>query len=312
MSAITAVASLTRNPAGRFSWMKTVVLIGAILPGAWIAWRWGTVGLGARGVNTAIHLTGTWAVRFLLLSLAVTPARYVLDLARVTQVRRMLGVTAACYAVAHLILYIIDNNGNLVHVASEIVLRFYLTIGFVALLGLLALAITSTDGWQAKLGRDWKKLHRLVFPIAVLALFHHFLQSKADVSTPVFAAGVFVWLMLWRAEPRPWRAWRAPLLALAVLAGLAAAAIEALWYGLATGISGWRVLHANLNLTHGPRPAEWVALVGLGVLVLSLGRPLWRAAPSGRRRREAPGGDVSGGDVSGGGVSGAAEIRGRP
>ena len=284
MSAASGVIGLVRTPTGRFSWMRAVVLAVAVLPGLWIAVEWSTVGLGARGLNTAIHLTGTWAVRFLLMSLAVTPARWVLNLPRVVQVRRMLGVTAACYAGAHFTLYIVYSHGDLLHVASEIALRFYLTIGFVALLGLAVLAATSTDYWQTRLGRNWKRLHQLVFPIAILALFHHFLQSKADVSTPVFAAGVFAWLMLWRGEPRVWRPYRLPLLALAVLAGCAAAGIEAAWYGLATGINWHRVLDANLNLAHGPRPAEWVAILGGFVFLLSLVRALWRPKPSGRRR----------------------------
>lgn len=279
-----SIPAVLRNPAGKFSWLKTVTLVLTILPGAWIAWRWGTVGLGPRGVNAAMHLTGTWAVRFLLISLAVTPARFVLDTPRVLWLRRMLGVTAAVYAGIHFSLYVVDNQGDLLHVAAEIALRFYLTIGFVALLGLLALAATSTDVMQRRLGRNWKRLHKLVYPIAVLAIFHHFLQAKADVSTAVFAAGVFFWLMFWRLKPAEWRTWRWPLLALAALAGLGAVAIEALWYGTTTGISGWRVLAANLNVSRGLRPGEWVGVAGLIVLALSFTRPLWRPKPSKRRR----------------------------
>lgn len=282
-NAVAGIAGLARDPAGRLSWLRVATLALAAMPGAWIAWRWGSVGLGPRGVNAAIHLTGTWAVRFLLISLAVTPARFVLDFPRILQLRRMLGVTVACYACAHFTLYVVDNHGDLLHVASEIALRFYLTIGFVALLGLLALAATSTNAAQKRLGRNWKRLHRLVYPIAVLAIFHHFLQAKADVSDAVFSAGVFAWLMLWRVEPRTWRAWRVPMIAIGVAACLAAAGIEALWYGLATGISGWRVLAANLHVARGLRPAEWVGVAAILVLAMSLTRPLWRAASSGRR-----------------------------
>ena len=284
MSVAAGVTGLVRTPAGRFSWLKTVALVLAVVPGAWLAWRWGTEGLGARGVNAATHETGTWALRFLLISLAVTPARALLDVPRLVMLRRLLGVTAACYAGIHFCLYVIDQGGNLFHVASEIVLRFYLTIGFVALLGLLALAWTSTNSWQMRLGRNWKRLHRLVFPIAVLAIFHHFLQAKADVSDAVFSIGVFAWLGFWRLEPREWRPWRWPLPILAVLAGLVAVVLEALWYGLATGVSGWRVLDANLNLSHGPRPGEWVAIWGFAVLVLALARPLFRPREKARDR----------------------------
>ena len=296
MSAAAGVAGLVHSPAGRFCWLRTLVLGLAILPGAWIAWRWGTAGLGPRGVNAAIHLTGTWAVRFLLISLAVTPAKFVLDFPRCLQLRRRLGVTAACYAGAHVSLYLIDSRGDLLHVASEIAARFYLTIGFVALLGLVALTVTSTDGWQKRLGRDWKRLHKLAYPIAVLAIFHHFLQAKADVSDAAFSAGVFVWLMLWRIEPRSWRAWRGALIGLAILAALAAAVIEALWYGTATGISGWRVLSANLHPARGLRPAEWVAVAGALVIAASLTRPFWRAVSA--QRRPATGRQVCAQEVS--------------
>lgn len=278
------MTGLVRDPVGRISPLKTTALVLAILPGALIAWTWATTGLGPRGVNTAIHLTGTWAVRFLLISLAVTPAKFVLEYPRVKLLRRMLGVTAACYAGVHFTLYIVDNHFDLLHVVSEIARRFYLTIGFVALLGLAALGFTSTDGWQHRLGRNWKRLHTLVYGIAVLAIFHHFLQAKADVSNAVFSAGVFVWLMVWRLEPRTWQMLRAPLIGLAVLASVAAACIEALWYGLATGISGWRVLNANLHIGHGLRPSEWVFVAGLLVLAMSFTRPVWRPAPSRRQR----------------------------
>ena len=96
-------------------------------------------------------------MRFLLLTLAVTPARAVLDWGGVVKLRRLCGVTTACYAGAHMTLYCIDQNWHLGTVASEIVLRFYLTIGFLTLLMLGVLAVTSTDGWQKRLGAALEK-----------------------------------------------------------------------------------------------------------------------------------------------------------
>ena len=103
------------------------------------------------------------------------------------------------------LLYCIDQKWQLGHVAAEIALRFYLTIGFAALLLLGVLAATSTDGWQKRLGRRWKRLHRLVFVLLPLALFHYFLQSKSDVTDAVFVTGLACWLVLWRLAPKRWQ-----------------------------------------------------------------------------------------------------------
>jgi len=179
----------------------------------------------------------------------------------------MLGLAAAVYAVAHLCLYILDENGQMLLVISEIVKRFYLTIGFIALLSLLALSATSTDAMLRRLGRTWVTLHRLVYPITALALFHFMLQSKADIREAVITTGLYAWLMFWRALPG--RLGRNPiaLLGLAFAAALFTALFEAGWYQFATALGGTRVLMANLtfNLDYGLRPSAWVFIVCLGV-----------------------------------------------
>src|SRR5437773_12322645 len=107
-------------------------------------------------------------------------------------VRRMIGVGAFCYATAHILLYTTDQMFDLAKVASEIVLRLYLTIGFTALVGLSALAATSTDGMVRRLGpRRWQGLHQVVYGIALLALIHFFPPTKADIWLPTFVAGLF-------------------------------------------------------------------------------------------------------------------------
>jgi sulfoxide reductase heme-binding subunit YedZ len=259
-----------RDRQGRLSWLKSAVLLGACIPALLIAYWWANGDLGPRSVNAAIHLTGQWAVRFVLISLAVTPARVLFDRPQVVLVRRMLGVTAAAYAVAHFSLYVIDLNFHLAEVALEIVRRFYLTIGFVALLGLIALAATSTDAAARRMGRWWKRLHWSIYFIGVLMLWHHALQSKAGVSTAVFASGVFIWLMLWRVLPAAHKATPWILAGLAAVAGLLTAGVEFEWYALATRINPWRVLAANWTAAAIPRPAEWVAIAGLAVVLASL------------------------------------------
>jgi sulfoxide reductase heme-binding subunit YedZ len=266
-----------RDHAGRLSALKIVTLLVAITPGAQLGLQWATHDLGGRPITELIHGTGDWTVRFLLASLAVTPLRHVLNWPRVLLLRRMLGVTAAVYAASHFLLYCVDQKWRMVTVASEIVLRFYLTIGFVALLGLLTLAITSTDGWQKKLGRRWKQLHRIVFPITTLAVLHYALQSKSDVTAAVIAAGVFVWLALWRYEPRRWQAKLWPLPLIAIGAGLITAGIETAWYGLATGANAERVLLANLDIRFGLRPALQIVLAALLLALIAAARRVpWR------------------------------------
>ena len=192
-----------RDRRGKLLVMKPATLAAACVPGLLTAIWWAEEDLGARPVTEAIHETGLWAIRFLLIALAVTPFRAVFDWGKLLLVRRMLGLTALAYAIAHFSLYIVQQNGHLLFVASEIVHRFYLTIGFVTLLGLIALGVTSTNAAIRRMGAWWKRLHRLAYPLGAIALLHYFIQSKANVSEPVFVAGLYVWLMLWRACPRP-------------------------------------------------------------------------------------------------------------
>ena len=267
-----------RDRRGKFLWFKTVVLAGLFVPGLLYAF-WLTFGmLGAEPLKEAIHGTGLWAIRFLMISLAISPFARALDWNGLLLVRRIVGVAAACYAVAHLCLYAADQKFVLVTVVSEIALRFYLTIGFVALLALLALAFTSTDGWMKRLGPNWKRLHRLAYPIGAVALLHYLIQVKLNVSEPVFVAGLFVWLMLWRALPEAWRRRQAVGFVAALYGGLAVAsglltvAIECGWYGVATRVDPWRVLAANETLAHGLRPAHWVFVVAVVVAVITVAR----------------------------------------
>lgn len=278
------VRGWVRDPLGRFSPLKTATLALVLLPAALLLARLLIGDLGPRPWTEAIHVTGLWGVRILLVSLMVTPARAVVDSTRVLMLRRLLGVAAACYLGAHLLLYVGDQQGDLVHIASEIARRFYLTIGFVSLLGLTALAFTSTNGWQKRLGRGWKRLHRWVYPLVALGLLHYFFQSKLDVTNAALLAGVFVWLMLWRLEPRAWQMKRWPLPELAIAAALLTAVIEAAWYAWRNGAPLARVLANNLNITRGLHASEWVLLGGLAVCLIATARPLWRRKPNPARR----------------------------
>jgi sulfoxide reductase heme-binding subunit YedZ len=225
--------------------------------------------LGGRPVTEVIHGTGDWAIRYLLISLAITPAARVLHWPRLLMVRRIVGLTALAYAITHLSLYVVDQKFHLGVVVSEIALRFYLTIGFIVLLGISVLGVTSTNDWARRLGPWWKRLHRAIYVLGAIALLHYFIQSKSNVSEPVFFSGLFVWLLLWRALPMAWQRSLFAQLVLAIVAACSSAGIEFAWYGLATGISPWRVLAASETLHFGLRPAHYVALTGLAVVVLA-------------------------------------------
>lgn len=259
--------------AGRLSPLKLAAFLLCVAPAAYFAGAYALNALGPKPITALIHGTGEWTIRFLLASLAVTPLRRVANWPKLINLRRMLGVTAAAYALAHLGLYVVDQNLDLAKVVSEIALRFYLTIGFVALLGLIALGATSTDAAIRKMGPAWQRLHRIVFVIGTLGLLHYFLQSKIDVSDPVFWTGLFGLLMGWRLMQRfrlPMRPWSLLLLALA--AGLSTAGIEAAWYGVRSGIPADLVLGANLDFSDVIRPAWWVLAVGLSLPALALVR----------------------------------------
>jgi methionine sulfoxide reductase heme-binding subunit len=247
-------------------WLRLVTLIGLCLPALELAWRWYNGDLEPRPVTVATHSTGDWAVIFLMLSLAMTPARTLLDWMPLVQIRRRIGVAAALYAGAHFLIYVLDQKWNLVVVATEIIKRFYLTIGFVTLLMLGLLAITSTDGWQKRLRRNWKRLHWLIYPAAAIAIIHFFIQSKVKIGEPAFTAGLFAWLMLWRALPPRLQRGYLGLVLLGVSATLATVVFEATWYWLVNGRDPTVALLANLDPELVFRPAQKVLIASLLVM----------------------------------------------
>lgn len=249
---------------GRLEPFKLTVFLALCLPLGLIA----QVGLtDPRWLNAMVHESGLWTIRLLFLSLAVTPLRALLAWPRLVLIRRMLGVAAAAYAALHLFGYIADLAFDLGRVASEIWLRVYLTIGFTALLILLALAATSTDGMVRRLGgRRWRALHRLAYPAGILASIHFFMQSKLEIREATIMAGLLFWLLAWRLLPRR----TLPvLLGLALLSGLATAGIEALVLWWSNGIDPARVLSANLSFTRRISAAWWV--LGATVVLALIG-----------------------------------------
>jgi len=258
--------------------LRLVTLIALCLPALHLGWRWWTDDLGARPITEATHNTGDWAVTLLLVSLALTPARGVFDWMPLVQIRRRIGVAAALYAGLHFLIYVLDQKWNLAVVALEIIKRFYLTIGFTALIILTALAITSTDGWQQRLRRNWKRLHWLIYPGALLALLHFYIQSKLNVSEAILASGLFAWLMIWRLMPSRLRTRYLGLVLLALGATLATVVFEVAWYGLVDHIDPLRILEVNIDPDLAPRPSLKVLIASVIVIFLVAARRLATAA----------------------------------
>ncbi len=258
---------------GRFSPLKAAVFAALFAPAIWIVFQASAGWLAPKPVTEMIHRSGDWALRLLLLSLLVTPLRKIAQWPKLIAIRRMVGVAAFAYAFAHLCLYVVDQHYQLLHVASEIALRFYLTIGFVALLGLGALTATSTDAMIRRLGAArWNQFHKLVYVLCVLAIFHFYLQSKEDVSEAVMMTGFFLELMIYRALAK----FRAPLWAAisgaAVLGVGLTALLEAAWYAIRRNIDFWEVLSANIDPDSFPTPAALALGAGAIVLLVYAGR----------------------------------------
>jgi sulfoxide reductase heme-binding subunit YedZ len=274
-----------RDRAGRFAPFKAAVFVALFLPGLDLFYDYFRGALGARPLNELIHGTGLWAIRLLLISLAITPLRQILRRPELVTIRRMIGVGAFAYAALHFALFIVDSNFRPWFIVSEIVLRLYLTIGFVTFLALLALALTSTDAMVRRLGgKRWQQLHWAVYPAGVLAVAHHLMQTKLNVAEATVYAGLFAWLMGYRLLARGSGAMpgvlKLALLALSVTALTVGG--EALGFGLFTGIDWRRVLQANWVLI-GERPGWIVLFVAAAVTLLAACRPLWTRSSSSRR-----------------------------
>ena len=184
---------------------KAAVHAAALAPATWLGWRMGEVwrtgsdALGADPVAAVEHETGLWALRLLLLTLAISPLRRLSGQPVLLQFRRMLGLYAFFYACLHLGAYLVlDLGGYWAQLFEDIAKRPYITVGFLAWLLLVPLAVTSTRGWMRRLGRRWGQLHRAIYAIGVLAVLHFWWLVKSDIREPALYAGILAVLLGWR------------------------------------------------------------------------------------------------------------------
>ncbi len=186
----------------KLSLIKVAVFTACLLPFAQLLLAaFGLAGqsLGANPIEELIHQLGLWGLRLLLLTLAITPLRRITGKVWLLKLRRMLGLFSFFYVLLHFLSYaILDQGLNFAAIGEDILERPYITLGITALMMLIPLAVTSTNGWMRRLGRRWKKLHQLVYVIAILGVWHFFWQVKLDTREPLVYAGILIVLLGYR------------------------------------------------------------------------------------------------------------------
>ncbi len=182
---------------------KTLVFCLCLVPALVLVWDSVTGGLSVNPIEDITHRTGDWALRFLLLTLAVTPFRWLSGWNEVIRYRRMLGLFTFWYASLHFSTYIVfDHFFDIRSIADDVIERKYVTAGFLGFVLMLPLAVTSTQGWIRRLGKRWSALHRLIYVAAVAGVVHFLWLVKLETSEPLVYAAVLSGLFLVRVVRR--------------------------------------------------------------------------------------------------------------
>ena len=183
-------------------WLKAGLFLVCLLPLLKLLLEtFGLAGLslGANPVEELIHRCGKWGLNFLLITLAITPLRTMTGWNGLLRYRRMLGLFAFFYILLHFLVYAgLDQRFDLTVIIEDVIERPYITLGMMALLLLIPLAVTSTSKMMRRLGRRWQKLHRLVYVIAILGAWHFYWQVKLDIVEPLIYIGILAFLLGFR------------------------------------------------------------------------------------------------------------------
>ncbi len=260
---------------GRFSVLRLSVFALALMPAVWMALKWNAGWLSPKPFTDILRESGDWAMRFIVLVLAITPLRNAARWNRVIAVRRMIGLFAAFYLLVHFSFYFIDQNFVLWRIAMEIIRRLYLTIGFVALILFFALAATSSDAMVKRLGSGrWNTLHGLIYFAAFLSILHYFMQVRLKAYEPSLIAGLLIMLAGYRLLRKKTGGLAfMPLVFIAVFGAMAAALIEAGYYTYSMNAPFKVVLESNLDFSALEysweiRPAWYVLAAGLAFALI--------------------------------------------
>lgn len=192
---------------------KVVVFLLGLWPLLWLAWRGYNNQLTANPIEFITRSTGDWTLRFLLISLTITPLRRLTGQLQLIRFRRMIGLFAFFYASLHFTTYIwLDKFFDLHDVWKDVAKRPFITVGFLSFVLLIPLAITSTKGWIRRLGRKWQMLHRIVYVSVLAGVVHYYWLVKSDIRLPALYAAIAAvllvyrighWLKGTRSVPRP-------------------------------------------------------------------------------------------------------------
>jgi len=179
---------------------KPVIFLASLTPLAALAWKAYSGNLGANPIEVITHATGDWTIRFLLITLSVTPLRKLTRQPWLIRFRRMFGLFAFFYGVLHFLTYIwLDKFFNFHEMLADIAKRRFITVGFTGFLLLIPLALTSTAGWIRRLGgKRWQMLHRLIYFSAIAGVIHYLWLVKADIRKPLQYAAILALLLGYR------------------------------------------------------------------------------------------------------------------
>ena len=251
---------------GQLSPLKATTFGVLFLPAIWLIYQVETGTFGRVPLAGMTYWSGVWATAILLLALAVTPAAKIFRWPQAVVVRRMIGVTALIYTIAHLIIYFALRSWDFAFIGNEMMTRTTLIVATVSTIGLLPLGATSLDAAVKWMGSQrWQRLHNTVYALTALAMIH-FLLSPGIYPPQYLMTGMFFWLMVWRyldrrGQGRDIRA----LLLLAVATWFVAAFSETGWVWVYHGFEpGWTFSN-NFNLTFGLSPAWKVFISALAI-----------------------------------------------
>jgi sulfoxide reductase heme-binding subunit YedZ len=176
--------------------IKPLIFIALLTPALLLGWGYWQATLGANPLEAVIRDLGDWALRILLLTLSISPLRRITGWGKLLRLRRMIGLYAYFYALLHLFGYLwFEQFFDWTEIWIDIVERPFITIGMLSILLLTPLAITSTKGMIRRMGKNWKRLHLLVYPIAIFSVIHFFWMVKLDISEPIIYAIVLTVLL---------------------------------------------------------------------------------------------------------------------
>jgi methionine sulfoxide reductase heme-binding subunit len=184
--------------------LKVLVFLLCLVPFLLLVWGALTGDLGANPIEKITHTTGDWILRFLVLTLCITPLRQLTGWHQAIRFRRMLGLFAFFYGCLHLTIYVLSIASlNFAEIGNDIAKRKYITVGFTGFVLMIPLAITSTKKWIGRLGgKRWQKLHRLIYVSAIAGVLHYLWLVKADYRYPLrygIAVGLLLLFRVWTA-----------------------------------------------------------------------------------------------------------------